>query len=606
MKVFFTLLSLLSCNFLPAQSSGNIAIAEKPPNLLIIITDQQRYDALSYAGNTVLHTPNMDRIAEEGAWFKNAYTQCAVCVPARASILTGHNLENHLVTSNDRAYETNVPGLMSMPTFDEILAENDYTCEYYGKWHCPIDAARIYQNEVTATKETELGRSMKSAYLDFLDPLFKKESLKEGEFYDTFTLRPYLATPMDERYIIASSGGDTNVKPGQSEVHGITRIPAEYHVSAHEAGLVLEALERLKDSTFSITCSFHHPHPPFVALEKYMNMFPPEDMIIPTSIKDDMLNSPYLGVKEATESRYSDPDKVKYWISEYYALVKEIDDRIGAILDKLDELGLSDNTLVIFMSDHGEMLGSHGMKSKNVFYEEASHIPLMMRFPGKIEAGTKVENPVSLTNVFATILDYFEMPPQDSDGFSLKGLIEGTEKVKGQYVVTEWLSSLSSKPSHMVIKEGWKLMLPDSSATELIKGLYNLNEDPLELNNLLGNNPDANMYADKVAELEYCFIEWLMKSRGLELPSAGAVPEAMNNEIQIYPNPSDSNVYIHISNSILPAVVQFIDINGRTIQEDKLYSEYSSVSVSNLNTGIYLYKFKTGYNRTSTGRLVIQ
>ncbi|MCF8378459.1 MAG: sulfatase-like hydrolase/transferase [Bacteroidales bacterium] len=606
MKIFFPLLTSFICNSLPVHCDGNMAVAETPPNLLIIITDQQRYDALSYAGNTVLHTPNMDRIAEEGVWFKNAYTQCAVCVPARASMLTGHNLENHLVINNDRAFETDVPGLMAMPTFDEVLAENNYSCEYYGKWHCPIDAARIYQNEVTTTKATELGRSMKSAYLDFLNPLFKKEALEEGEFYDTYTVRPYLATPIDERYIIASEGGDTSVKPGQSEVHGITRIPEEYHISAHESGLVLEALERLKDSTFSISCSFHHPHPPFVALEKYMNMFPPAKMIVPASIDDDMMNSPYKGVKEATEARYSDPEKVKYWISEYYALVKEIDDRIGAILNKLDDLGLTDNTLVIFMSDHGEMLGSHGMKSKNVFYEEASHIPLMMRFPGKIEAGTIVENPVSLTNIFATIFDYFEMPPLDSDGFSLRGLIEGRDEVNGKYAVTEWLSSLSSKPSHMVIKEGWKLMLPDSSATELMKALYNLNEDPLELNNLLGNNPDANIYEDKVAELEYCFIEWLMKSRRIELSSADIVPQAMNNEIRIYPNPSNSNLYIHIPNLVLPAIVQFIDLNGRTIQEEKLKSEYSSVSVSNLNTGIYLYKLKSAYNQSSTGRLVIQ
>ena len=89
------------------------------------------------------------------------------------------------------------------------------------------------------------------------------------------------------------------------------------------------------------------------------------------------------------------------------------------------------------MSDHGEMMGSHGMRTKNVFYEESSHIPLMIRFPGRIKPGIKIDSYISTLNVFATIFDYFEMPYQESDGFSLKGLIEGTDDINGKYVVKE-------------------------------------------------------------------------------------------------------------------------------------------------------------------------
>ncbi len=497
---------------IPALSFSTNSESEKRPNLLIIMTDQQRFDALSYAGNTILKTPNMDRIAKEGVWFKNAHTQCAVCAPARASMFTGRTVENTRVINNDAAYDTKTPGIMTMKTYDEILADNGYTCEYYGKWHSPVAHGKIYTNPVTATTTTELGPSMKKSYLAFLDPLFPVKDLQEGEFYDTYTLRPYLAHPIDSRYDLASRGEDTSEKPGQSDIHGVTSIPAEYHISAHEAGETLEALERLKDSTFSITCSFHHPHPPFLAAETYMNMFPPDSMIIPESINDDMLNAPYLAIKKRLSPMYSDPEKIKYFISEYYALVKEIDDRVGEILDKLDILSLSENTLVIFMSDHGEMMGAHGMRSKNVFYEESSHIPLMMRFPGRIEPGTKLDSYISTVNVFATIFDYLEMPEQDSDGFSLRGLIEGTDEKNGKYVVTEWLSNLTSKPSHMVLKDGWKLMIPDSSATEVMKSLYNLNDDPYEMNNLLGNNPDAYKYKAKVAELETCFQEWMART----------------------------------------------------------------------------------------------
>jgi arylsulfatase A-like enzyme len=209
---------------------------------------------------------------------------------------------------------------------------------------------------------------------------------------------------------------------------------------------------------------------------------------------------------------YSDPEKVKYFISEYYAMVKEVDDWVGKILDKLDALGLSENTLVIFTSDHGEMLGSHGMRGKFNFYEESSHIPMLIRFPGRIKSGTVVDEYISTVNIFATILDYLNIPERPSDGFSMKGLIEGTDDKNPKYVVTEWLSELKTAPSHMVLKDGWKLMLPDSSATGVMKALYNLNDDPFEMNNLLGSNQDAGSYNDRVDDLETCFREWMAKT----------------------------------------------------------------------------------------------
>ncbi len=265
-------------------------------------------------------------------------------------------------------------------------------------------------------------------------------------------------------------------------------------------------VDKLKDKTFSLTCSFHHPHPPYLASKKYIEMFPPEEMILPENISDDMENSPYLRTKKGTSKSYSDPEKIKYFISEYYAMVKEVDDWVGEILDKLEELGLAENTLVVFTSDHGEMLGGHGLRGKFNFYEESSHVPMMIRFPGRIKEGIIVDSPVSNIDLFATILDYLEMPETPSDGISLRGLIEGTAD-KDTYVVTEWLSDLTTKPSHMVLKGGWKLLIPDSSAKTELNALYNLNDDPYELHNLLRTS-DCKKYDDKVTELQSCFKEW--------------------------------------------------------------------------------------------------
>jgi len=512
---YFFDIALVSLLCLPKFSAGKSTSEnnKKRPNLLFIITDQQRFDALSYAGNKVLKTPNIDRLAKEGVYFKNAYTQCAVCVPARASILTGCAVANTKVISNSLAYASEETGIMPMKTFDELLSESGYECEYYGKWHTPTFRARIYNNPVgvAGRSKSELGPGLKTAYLKYLNPLYPEREIKNGEFMDSYSERPYSPDPIDLRYDLKSQGKDPNVKAGQSDIHGVTSIPAKYFLSSFEAGKTLKALEKLKNENFSLTCSFHHPHPPYLAAEKYIKMFPPDKMILPENINDDMTNSAYLRSKKGTDKRYSDPAKVKFFISEYYAMVKEVDDWLGKILNKLDELGLTDNTMVIFTSDHGEMLGAHGLKGKFNFYEESSHIPIIIRFPGRIKPRTTVDSPVSNIDLFATILDYLDMPSTPSDGVSLRGLIEGTVN-KNTYVVTEWLSNLKTKPSHMVVKNGWKLMLPDASATDVPTALYNLNDDPLEMNNLLGNNPDSARYASKVKELKACFSEWLKRT----------------------------------------------------------------------------------------------
>jgi len=123
-----------------------------------------------------------------------------------------------------------------------------------------------------------------------------------------------------------------------------------------------------------------------------------------------------------------------------------------------------------------------------------------------------VKAPVSNMDLFATILDYLQMPAHPSDGNSLRGLIEGTVSEKDAYVVTEWLSDPQGKPTHMVLKGGWKLMRPDPAAEKVTSALYNLNDDPHELKNLLADNTDTRAYAAKVTELEACFQDWMTRT----------------------------------------------------------------------------------------------
>jgi len=487
------------------------------PNLLFIMTDQQRSDALSIAGNTVLETPNLDRLAKQGAYFKNAYSPCAVCCPARSSVLTGCTVENTRMRTNGLAYHPKEKGLMTMPTFDEILTGEGYHCEYYGKWHSLTCHTNIYKNPLRAAKNEKsvFGHGgQKFVWLDYIKDKEPVRALKAGEFYDNMSERPYKTDPMDKYHgkTLAELKA-ANKKPVQPDQHGELLMDKGNTLTAFQAKQTIEAIERLKDKPFSITCSFHFPHSPMLPTEPYYSMYPAKDMTPPVSISDDMSNSPYQtanGRKHLPE--YRDKDKIKYMISNYYGLIKEIDDWVGEILTTLDKHGLTDNTLVIFTSDHGEMLGSHGLREKNVFYEESAHIPLLMRLPRRINSNTTVNGYVSLIDLFATIMDYLKIKKHNSDGQSLRGLIEGTDSEHGNYVVTEWDYRGDVAPNYMIIKDGWKMIIPYSQSSKVINAMYDLNSDPYEMNNLIGKNPNRHRYAEKTEELRASLLEWLKKN----------------------------------------------------------------------------------------------
>ena len=495
-----------------------MAVEKQKKNLLFIMTDQQRYDALSIAGNSVLETPNLDRLANQGAYFKNAYTPCAVCAPARSSILTGTTVENNGMKTNDRAYYYEEKGLMSMPTFDEILTDNGYHCEYYGKWHSQTSHTEIYKNPL---KESENGKPIfghggqKFMHLDYLNKNVSNRELEKGELYDKMTGMPYVTDPLDKHHGMTQEELiEQKLKFPQCDMHGKLQMSKEHTLTAFQAKQTIEAIERLKDKTFSITCSFHFPHAPMLPPEPYFSMYPASKMAPPVSVSDDMENSPYQAANgRLNNPEYADSEQIKYMISNYYGLVKEIDDWVGEILKTLDENGLTDNTLVIFTSDHGEMLGSHGLREKNVFYEESAHIPLLIRFPGEIKKNTTVDGYISTVDLFATIMDYLKIGEYKSDGLSLRGLIDGTDKNHGKYVVTEWDYRGPVSPNYMIVKDGWKLIIPYSKESKVINAMYDLNSDPYEMNNLIGKNPNKAKYADKTEELRGSLLEWLKKNK---------------------------------------------------------------------------------------------
>jgi arylsulfatase A-like enzyme len=499
---------------------GVSACAEPPEsrlNLLVIMTDQQRFDALSAAGNTVLRTPNIDRIANEGVLFENAYTPVPVCAPARTSILTGQSIDNTGIDRNTPVYKPQA--YQGGASFDMILSEAGYKTAYYGKWHSPQELAASYDNpddyHVTATSGSAgMGIGMSEYYRDYLDaagvPGVKSADhydLPEGQLIDTYSRRPYQLNPMDKRYGLGAEELAAMESPSQGDIHGTLQIDTAHSITAMEARGVLDAIDRFADEPFSLTVSFHYPHPPYTPADPYASLYPPEEMPLPASIFDDKENSPYKNANRNYKSpRYSDPEKVRHFIATYYGLVKEIDDWVGQILDKLDQHGLTDNTMVVFVSDHGEMLGSHGMTSKNIFYEESVRVPFLMRLPGAIEAGTRIDSAVSTRDIFPTVLDYLGQPPRDGiNSESLRPVIEGREV--RDVVVAEWRED-SKVPTYMIRSGDWKLLISKLPDADSIDALYNLADDPHELHNLLYEDmPEP--HARIAAELKKKLAQWL-------------------------------------------------------------------------------------------------
>ncbi|HSM48236.1 MAG TPA: sulfatase/phosphatase domain-containing protein, partial [Draconibacterium sp.] len=235
---------------------------------------------------------------------------------------------------------------------------------------------------------------------------------------------------------------------------------------------------------------------------------------------------------------------------------------------------------------------------KNIFLEESAHIPMIIRLPGKIEPESVVEGYVSTMDLYATILDYTGVAGPVSDGKSLRGLIDKTDKTNGKYVVTEWLNNGDKMPGYMILKEGWKMFIPYSETSTVIDALYNLNDDPYEMNNLLGSNPDKKNYTAKVNELHTDLVNWLkehnsvhyegVKNRNLTgIPLSTGSIVAPEKQFRVFPNPTTGKVTID-SNDVKIDGIHVADLLGQIVfSNTESFTGQKTIDLSLLN-GIFL------------------
>ena len=487
-------------------------------NLLFIMTDQQRWDAMSCAGNPILKTPNLDRLARDGAQFTTFYSACPVCVPARTAILTGHSTASNRVLSNS---DVNREDAAPFPSFDQILLRDGYRGEYHGKYHSPYKLALDYSKPVRWLNGKNPPPGCKSpiseaeAYRAYVNENVPKRAPVPGELIQRGIL--YQPIPLDEYF-----GKPIPKKASQAESYGRYDTSPEHTITAFTAREGLAALERLKDGPFTLTISLDPPHPPMIVPEPYYSMYPPDRIAVPPSINASRENSPYPEKPGPLSRAYRLPVNIQQMTSIYYGMVSEVDDWVGRILKRVDELGLRDNTLVVFTSDHGEMLGDHGMHGKFVFHDGSARVPLLLRLPGRIPANTLIDSPASHIDLFPTILDYLGKSGHATEGRSLRPLIDGREKGTDRVAVSEWPTTRT--PGFMICDGRWKLLYGREAKAPSLDALYDLKDDPHEMNNLIGNNPERERVRQEVTRMKGLLIDWLTRVNSPHLESVRARP----------------------------------------------------------------------------------
>lgn len=442
------------------------------PNILWICTDQQRWDTLGCYGNDAVQTPNLDRLAGRGTLFESAYCQSPVCTPSRASILTGRYPRTTGCRQNGQsiaAHETLVT---------RLLSDNGYVCGLSGKLHisaCHPSAAPVME------------RRIDDGYTEFHWSHHPDPDWPANE-YTQWLHQKHL------RY---------EKQPFQDSAYVESGMPPEHHHTKWCAQKAIDFIEAYADFQrpwlFSVNIfDPHHPFdPPPEYLKRYLDKL--DEIPLPTYTRGELSNkSPfqrqdhegaYGGQAGLPFDKMTDRDH-RLVRAAYWAMCDFIDDQVGAILEALDKTGQTDDTLVIFMSDHGEMLGDHGIYLKGpYFYEQAIRVPLILSWPGRIASGRRIQSLTQLVDLAPTLLDAANLSPFPAmQGRSLWPLLTDVDSQDGDQedVYCEYYNAM---PWHknpkaygtMLRTERYKIVLTHGLSTG---ELYDLEKDPDEVRNL--------------------------------------------------------------------------------------------------------------------------
>ena len=364
-----TALQALAAPFLAPQFSRAQAGA-RPKNVLLIMSDQHKPDALGFSGHKVARTPNLDAFAATATNFSNCYCSNPVCTPSRASLLTG------LYTHHHGAFNNGTPWPFEHKTMAHMFGAAGYMSALIGKMHFVdaqthgfdyrLDFNDWYQFLGPKTKlyADELGHPNSGSGLPEIDDLWR-------DFGDPWK---------DAR--------EKDDRQGNVSIGRVSKIPEEQQFDSFVARESIRFLKQhSRQQPFFLVTSFLRPHDPFMPSQRFADMFRPEDMQLSPSYGKVDLETVPREVRNAIERNnptpeLNNPETARRHMAYYYANLAEMDDNAGKVLRALHELNLDNDTIVLYTSDHGEMLGDHKLWQKFQFYESSVRVPLIVRSPG--------------------------------------------------------------------------------------------------------------------------------------------------------------------------------------------------------------------------------
>jgi len=454
------------------------------PNIIFILNDHQ-----AYYNHDLVHRPNYEKFASEGVKFTRAYTCCPLCGPARRSMLTGLFPHNHREIKNNSNYP------WDRETYLDLLAAGGYKNYYYGKWH--------------AGKGTALNHHCEGFnYGSYNNPYTKPEYKNYLERYNL----PHFQVKIHEvywkpkgiaaRYYGIKVGKLFSPKRFWCNEHAIGTMttPKETHEAFFVANLACEKLREIakegNSQPFHLRADFWGPHQPYYATQEFLDMYDPDKIPEHPSFRDNLKNKPETYKREANYPMSKkrsliipNPMPWTKWqqlLHFVYAQQTLVDAAGGLILDTVKELGLADNTIIIWSCDHGDAVACHGGHFDKAWYmpEEMMRVPMAVKFPGKI-AERQVNNAlVSNMDIPVTILDAAGISFNEPvDGESILPISMDKNAEWRENLMCETHGHPSSLLGRVLITDKYKYIWNHGDMDEL----YDLKEDPNELNNLINN-----------------------------------------------------------------------------------------------------------------------
>ncbi len=440
---------------------------DRPPNVLFVMTDQQRFDTIAALGNEHIYTPNMDRLVRRGVAFANAYSTCAVCVAARYTIRTGAEPPTTRVLTN-RCFGPveGQPEVMEErcgPYLARVMRSRGYRTFGIGKFHANPRYenlgydVHLHSEELYGTPEIR----SRDAFASWI--------AREHPEYD------FIETLMGERT-------DMYYMPQMSP------LPAECTVESWAADRAVEAVAAGGARPFFGFVSFIGPHPPFAPPVPFNRMYDPDRMAPPVvgDIETDHMDESIPWMNRVIWADHINDFHAQVLKARYYGEISYIDDCLGRILDAVDALPDAGNTLVCMFADHGDHLGDHHAWQKETFFEEACRVPFLLSWPERLDAGAVRKELVCLTDLFGVATGASGRVDL-REGADVLGMLAGRSPERER--VVGWYGEPGSSLFKTMVREGrWKYIFMANGGREQ---LFDLESDPREHVNLAAERSEV-------------------------------------------------------------------------------------------------------------------